>query len=352
MKILVINAGSTSLKYKLFRFDDLTLVREGEFREDYQRAIKNNALQGFLKDNIGAMTNHQELKAIGHRVVHGGRDFREPVQIDERVLKTLSQYNSLAPLHNPYNLGGIRALISLFPQVMQVAVFDTAFFKDLPDKAKIYALPLKYYQEGVQRFGFHGISHQYVAEEASKNLNKPLEECNLITVHLGGGCSITAIKNGKAIDTSMGFTPLEGLVMGTRPGDIDAGILLYLLKEKNLSIEEIDNLLNHQAGIKGLSGHDDFRALLKLVADGDKKAQLAFDIFVYRIQKYIGAYFAILGRVDAIVFTGAIGSGQAITREAIIKNLDILRNVPSFAIETNEELAIARQIIKHYFSHH
>ncbi len=336
MRILVINSGSFSFKYKLFG-SDFKVLKEGNFPR-----IRANTAQIFKSalEEIG----EQPLDAIGHRVVHGGKEFYKVTKITNSILRRLSKYSALAPLHNPYNLEGIKTALRLLPSVDNFAVFDTAFFKDLPDYAKVYAIPLKYYQRGIQRFGFHGTSHKYAAQEAARLLQKPLEKCNLITIHLGGGCSITAIKNGHAIDTSMGFTPLEGLVMGTRCGDIDAGIILKLMREEKINVDELDALLNKQSGIKGLSGYADFRDLLKAKKESDTKSQLAFDVFVYRIKKYIGAYFGILNRIDAIVFTGAIGSGRKETRDAVVKGMDILKNVEVFSIKTDEELAIVREV--------
>jgi acetate kinase len=339
MKMLVINSGSFSFKYKLFNED---------FRLEKERNIKtgNTTIEEKFKKALEEIGDISEIKIVGHRVVHGGKEFSEPSEITPKNLEKLKKYNALAPLHNPYNLAGIEAALNLLPKVPSIAVFDTAFYKNLPEYAKIYALPLKYYKKGIQRFGFHGTSHKFVAEEAAKKLKKAFSECNLITIHLGGGCSITAIKKGKAIDTSMGFTPLEGLVMGTRTGDIDAGIIINLLKEEKLSEDDLDKLLNQESGIKGISGYTDFRNLLNGIEKGEYNAKLAFDVFIYRIKKYIGAYFAILNNIDAIIFTGAIGNGREITRNKIIEDIKILENVPIFAIETNEELAIAREIKK------
>ncbi len=339
MKTLIINSGSFSFKYKLFN-EGFDLEKEGNVQTG------NTTTEEKFKEALKEIGDTSEIKAIGHRVVHGGRKFTKPTKITPDNLKELEKYNTLAPLHNPYNLAGIQAAFNLLPDIPNIAVFDTAFYKNLPEYAKIYALPLKYYENGIQRFGFHGTSHKFVAEEAAKKLEKPLDQCNLITIHLGGGCSITAIKEGKAIDTSMGFTPLEGLVMGTRAGDIDAGIIIQILKEEKISGDDLDKLLNQESGIKGISGYDDFRDLLNGIEKNEYNAKLAFDIFVYRIKKYIGAYFAILNHIDAIVFTGAIGSGKEITRNKIIEGMKILENVPSFAIETNEELAIAKEVKK------
>ena len=339
MKILVINSGSFSFRYKLFD-KNLDLEKEGNVKKgDITTEEKFKAI---LKE-IGDIS---EIKVIGHRVVHGGKEFIKPSKITPENFKRLEKYNDLAPLHNPYNLAGIKAAFSLLPDIPNIAIFDTTFYKDLPEYAKVYALPLKYYKNGIQRFGFHGTSHKFVAQEAAKKLGKSFDQCNLITVHLGGGCSITAIQKGKAIDTSMGFTPLEGLVMGTRTGDIDAGIIIKLLKEEKMSGDDLDKLLNKESGIKGISGYNDFRNLLDGMERDEDNAKLAFDIFTYRIKKYIGAYFAILNHIDAIVFTGAIGNGKEITRNKIVENMKILENVPVFAIETNEELAMAREIKK------
>jgi len=343
MKTLIINSGSFSFKYKLFN-ESFNLEKEGNFK------ARKTAIEGNFKKMVEEIGDISEIKAIGHRVVHGGKEFAEPTKITSENLENLEKYNTLAPLHNPYNIAGIKAAFNLLPNIPNIAVFDTAFYKNLPEYTKIYALPLKYYEKGIQRFGFHGTSHKFIAEEAAKKLKKPLEQCNLITVHLGGGCSITAIKEGKAIDTSMGFTPLEGLVMGTRTGDIDAGIIIQILREEKISGDDLDKLLNQESGIKGISGYDDFRDLLNGIEKGEHNAKLAFDIFVYRIKKYIGAYFAVLNQIDAIVFTGAIGSGKEITRNKIIEDMKILENVPVFAIETNEELAIAQEV-KKFFSH-
>ena len=336
MKILVLNIGSFTFKWELFSEDFVSIKKGSNDSLDINIEEK-------LRLALEEIGDTGEIEAIGHRVVHGGREFVQTTEINNENIANLEKYDSLAPLHNPYNTQGIRACLKLLPSVPNFAVFDTAFYKDLPEVAKIYALPLKYHDEGIQKYGFHGISHSYVAEEAAKQLEKPLNECNLITVHLGGGSSITAIKNGKAIDTSMGFTPLEGLVMGTRCGDIDAGIIFKLIREDGLSIDQVDNLLNKESGVKALSGLVDFREVLKAKEEGDLKAKLAFDVFIYHIKKYIGAYFAILSKIDAIVFTGNIGSGIETTRNEIVKGLEILKGVPVFAIPTGENIAIAKE---------
>ncbi len=339
MKILVINAGSTSLKYKLFHTPSLRILNEGNFQN-----IKNHeeALKQALR-NIGDL---RDIQVIGHRVVHGGPIFKKSTRITEKILQKLEEYNCLAPLHNPANLAGIRACQKYLPNIPNYACFDTAFFTDLPKHTKIYALPWEFYKkQHIQRFGFHGLSHQYVALEAAKKLKRPLEELKIITVHLGGGCSITAIQKGKPIDTSMGFTPLEGLTMMTRAGDLDPGVILYLLKKHDKI--ELEDILNYQSGIKGLTEYETYLNLLKAVQRGKWRAKLGFEIFIYHIQKYIGAYFAILNGIDALVFTGQIGAGEAITRNTICAGLEkILAGVKIMAIKTDEEKMIAQTVKK------
>lgn len=342
--ILVINSGSTSVKYKLFNKQEEQL-QEGCFNniEDHGEVIKN-----ILRELKGL----RELKAIGHRVVHGGDEFIKPVKIDELLLSKLERYNHLAPLHNPYNIAGIKACLEFLPNILQVAVFDTAFYYNLPSVARIYALPRDIVKKyNIKRFGFHGISHQYVMEEAKIKLGT--ESPNLIVCHLGGGWSATVIKNGQAIDTSMGWTPLEGLVMMTRAGDLDPGIILELFKNSDKETteeryEEIYNILNNKSGIKALSeGVDNYKELLKEVSLGDKQAKIAFDLAIYKLCKYIGAYWAVLGgKIDAIIFTGAIGAGNPMTRNTVMNKLKFLGDVPVLAIKTNEELMIAREIKK------
>jgi len=339
-EILVINCGSTSLKYKLFHFGNLKLIKENNFQhiKSHQEALKQ-ALR-----EIGDLT---KIAAVGHRMVHGGKEFREVRLVNKAILSRLEEYNYLAPLHNPYNISGIKACEEYLPNIPNFIVFDTSFFRDLPDQAKIYPLPYRLYEEGIQKFGFHGISHQYVAQEAAKKLKRPLEKLKLITCHLGGGSSICAIKSGKAIDTSMGFTPMEGVAMSTRSGDIDPGIILYLLRNKGFDLNKVEETLNHFSGIRGISGYSNFLDLLKVIKT-DERAKLAFDIFIYKIKKYIGAYFAILNGIDAIVFTGSIGMGKKITREKICEKLDILKKVKIIVIPTDEELMIAREVKTKY----
>ena len=343
LSILVLNAGSTSLKYKLFNIQDFKILKKGNIGNlGHNGKDHNEAFRSILR-SIGDLTN---IKAVGHRIVHGGQKFSQPTLINDQCLKDLAEFNHLAPLHNPYGLAVLESARVYLSGIPHIAVFDTGFFISLPLKTKVYALPLEYYEKhNIQRFGFHGISHQYVAEQAAKILKKQLNKINLITCHLGGGCSITAIKKGQAVDTSMGFTPLEGLVMMTRPGDIDPGLIFHLNQNLNLSRQEIYNLLNYESGIKGLYGSSDFLKLLRAVKKGNKKAKLAFEIFVYRIQKYIGAYYGILGDVQAVVFTGAIGAGKPYTRQKICQNLKFLKRTKVLSIPTDEELAIAQQCL-------
>ncbi|MDD4607414.1 MAG: acetate/propionate family kinase [Patescibacteria group bacterium] len=346
-QILIINTGSTSIKYKLFGLNNLNLIKENYFEnvKDYTDVLKN------ILREIGDLS---DLKIIGHRVVHGGREFFKPVKIDQTVLNKLNELSYLAPLHNPYNLKGIQACLEFLPKVLNVAVFDTGFYKDLPLKSKVYGLPYDYYKKfGIQRFGFHGLSHEYVAQQAAEKLGKPYNKLKIISCHLGGGGSVTAIKDGQPVATSMGMTPLEGLLMMTRPGDIDSGVVLELLKIQHQSspkksveelIDNLEELLNFKSGIKGLSDKDNYLELLQGVTFSEEKSKLAFDIFIQRIKKYIGAYFALLNGCDALVFTGAIGSGKPTTRQQVCKNMDFLNKTEVMVIETNEELQIARKV--------
>lgn len=335
-QILVINCGSSSLKYKLFDLESLKLIEESNFQH-----IKNHrdALKNVLRE-IGDLS---KIAAVGHRVAYGGKEFRETRLVTKETLYKLERYNLLAPLHNPYNLEGVKICLEYLPEIPNFAVFDSAFFKDLPEKAKVYALPYEFYQEGIERLGFHGISYQYALQAAAGKLKEPIKRIKIIACHLGGGSSICAIDKGKAVDVSLGFTPIEGLMMSSRCGDLDPGIILYLLKNKGMSLEKLEEILNYRSGIKGLSGCDNFLDLLKVMRS-ERRAKLAFEIFVYRIKKYIGAYYAVLNGADALVFTGSIGAGSSFTRKKICQNLDILRNVAVFAIPSNEELVIASEV--------
>ncbi|MBU1146475.1 acetate kinase [Patescibacteria group bacterium] len=375
--ILIINSGSATLKFKLFELKSLKSAASG--------IVERIGLGGsFMESKIGhrelkinhAVRNHEEafnlvlnqlskisnlkseISLVGHRVVHGGEEFIKPTVVTPAVLKKLSKYDKLSPLHNPANLMGIKACQKLLPRAKNVAVFDTGFYSTLPDFAYTYAIPVDFYKKyDVRRYGFHGISHEYVAGEAAKVLKKPLTKLNLITCHLGSGASITAIRAGKAVDTSMGFTPLEGLVMSTRSGDLDPAIPLYLIRELKIKPEEVDNILNKKSGLLGLSGFSDMREVLtaagysvagfkskKVSAEKKRLAKLALEVFVYRIKKYLGAYSAILEKVDAIIFTAGIGERNKTVRDLITKNLKIFGKSRILVIPTNEELMIARKI--------
>jgi len=365
--ILVINAGSSTLKFKVFSLPDLKLAKQGIIE---RIGLINSFIILNGEKEINEVETHEEafklvisklddiktnIVLVGHRVVHGGEDFKEPIIVTKKIMKKLKKYNKLAPLHNPVNLNCIKASDKYLKNIPDIAVFDTSFYQTLPDYAYIYAIPLKYYQRHkIRRYGFHGISHQYIAQEVAKKLGKPLNQLNLITCHLGSGCSITAVKKGKAIDTSMGFTPLEGLVMSTRSGNIDPAIPLYLIRKVKMREEEVNGLLNKRSGIFGLSGSMDMRELLikagykvpgfkvqGRIRKRDREiAKLTLEIFVYNIKKYIGAYSTILGKVDGVAFTGGIGERSAIIRKLVLKDM------PKFKvliIPANEELMIARE---------
>lgn len=316
MAILILNCGSQSVKWRVFD-KGFGLLREGRSFKDLQSI-------------------NEKIDLAGHRVVHGGDEFIKPTKITPEVLKKLKKYNKLAPLHNPYNLIGIKKALKLFPNANQFAVFDTEFYKDLPERAFTYPLP-ENLRKIYRKFGFHGISHEYASKEAAKLEKKDFNKIKIISCHLGGGCSITAIKNGKAIDTSMGYTPMEGLMMMTRAGDIDPAIAIGLGWRAK-------RILNYESGIKGIA---EDASMLNVLKRNDEKSSLALEMFVYRIQKYIGAYFAILGGCDLLVFTGMIGAGLAKTRNLIVKDLNILKNAKIIVVPPNEELAIAQKIPIH-----
>ncbi len=395
MKVLVLNSGSSSIKFQLFDSDSWRALAtgsvsrvgepEGEIRAKWLDAAgREQSREDRLpipnhQDGIdriiaglrrgGVLEDLSELAAIGHRVVHGGERFRSPTVVDDAVAGAIRDMIPLAPLHNPANLDGIEVARRLFPQVPSVAVFDTAFHQTMPRTAYRYAIPEYLYREHrVRRYGFHGTSHHYVAERAAALLGKPFHQCNLITLHLGNGASATAIRGGKSIDTSMGMTPLEGLVMGTRCGDIDPAIHFYLCKNLGLDYETLEDLLNRQSGLLGLCGVNDMREIQQRAEEGDDRAELAIGITAHRLKKYIGAYYAELNRVDAIVFTGGIGENDADMRCRACEDLDILGiklddeanlapedgerriSIPDspvqvLVIPTNEELAIARQAL-------
>jgi len=335
--ILVLNCGSQSIKWKIFD-KKLKLVNQGK-----RDVFVSEEFENILADELSKIT--EEITLVGHRVVHGGGIFTKPLEITSENLSELEKISHLAPLHNPYNLLGIKICQKVFIEIPQIAVFDTEFFVSLPEKAYIYALPENISKEfGFRRYGFQGTSHEYVAKKSAEMLKRPFSILKIITCHLGGGASVSAIKNGKAIDTTMGFTPLEGLVMMTRSGNIDAGIVLELVKE--FGVEGTDKILNKESGIKGICGEGNMLRVFEKMEQGDEAARLAFDVFVYSIQKQIGAYFAILGGCDLLVFTGSIGSGNPKTRNAICKDLDIFKKTKVLVIETDEELAIAEKIIK------
>lgn len=344
--MLVLNCGSQSVKYKVFD-GDLGLVKEKKItvndRRDYRKV---------LIDELGQVKKlGGRIDAVGHRVVHGGERFRKPTAVTLAVLRELKKYEAWAPLHNPFNVLGIEISSAVFPKTKQIAVFDTGFYEDLPEQAFIYPLPEEIRRRYVfRKFGFHGISHEYAARTAAQKLGKDFNKTKIIVCHLGGGSSVTAIKNGRAVDTSMGFTPLEGVAMMTRAGDLDPGVVLEIAK--TLSPEKASEILNYESGLKGICGVDKMTEVLKKAGQGDAKAALALKIFAYRIQKYIGAYFAVLGGCDLLVFTGAIGAGSGKIRRMICSGLALLRkpdNVKILAVEPDEELAIAQKIKKHEF---
>ncbi len=340
MNILVINSGSSSVKVELI--DTLTSQRllrmqlsgltngqaylqmEDETTEPIEQSSHEDALR-YAFPLLQARLGERKVQGIGHRVVHGGETFGEPTLINEEVLTKLEELTPLAPLHNPVNIMGIQMAQEAWPDLPHFAIFDTAFHRTLPRRAQLYALPLELQKKhSIRRYGFHGTSHSYVARKAADFLGFPLSELRLITCHLGNGASISAIEYGRSVETSMGLTPLEGLVMGTRSGDIDPGVLTLLQEKENLDAAGLDNLLNRESGLIGLTGTNDMRDLEKRSAEGDEKARTAIQIFTHRLRKYIGAYAAILGGVDAIVFTGGIGENSAVIRERVAQRLDFL----------------------------
>ncbi len=331
-------------------------MKEGAIEEIWKGEIKNHAEA--LAKVIKEIGDTENIKYVGHRVVHGGDKFYKPTIVDKKILKEIAKFNHLAPLHNPANLEGIEASLNLIKEAINVAVFDTAFYKNLPECAYLYAIPKYLYEKyGIRRYGFHGISHNFVMLEAAEILNKPVNKLNLITCHLGGGASITAIKNGKAIDTSMGFTPMEGLAMASRCGDIDPGIILELIKNTDIKINDytgkgrasdVDYLLNRESGLKGLAGikTDSIYEISHAAAHGDERMMNVLKLYAYRIKKYIGAYKAILGDVDAIVFTGAVGYRSKRIKKMIVSGYKDIKNIKRLVIKTDEELMIAKEISK------
>lgn len=393
MKTLVINTGSSSIKYQLFEMPEGTVhcsglveqIGEGGGRikhknfigSDIEEFVENrnfhnheegmNRMAALLTDEeYGVIAHTSEVEVVGHRVVHGGEEFAKTTIIDESVKQTIDRLSTLAPLHNPPNLIGIKMAEKVFAKAKQIGVFDTAFHQSIPPVAFRYAIPYELYKEhGVRVYGFHGTSHRYITKQTAKLLDKPQDELNMISIHLGNGASMTAIKNGQSIDTTLGMTPLPGLVMGTRSGDIDPAIIFYLNEQVGMSMPEIKTLLNKESGMKGLAGNNDLRAVVEASEQGDKDALLALNIYAYRIKKYIGAYIAAIGKIDAIVFTAGVGENSILVRKLSTENLqhlgielDPAKNaaipndkiistsespVKIMVIPTNEEYEIANQ---------
>ncbi|AJG40535.1 acetate kinase [Thermotoga sp. RQ7] len=392
MKVLVINSGSSSIKYQLIEMEDERVLCKGIAERiglegsrlvhrvneekhviekdlpDHEEALKL-VLNTLVDEKLGVIKDLKEIDAVGHRVVHGGEKFKESVFVNEEVIKAIEEVSPLAPLHNPANLMGIKAAMKLLPGVPNVAVFDTAFHQTIPQKAYLYAIPYEYYEKyRVRRYGFHGTSHRYVSKRAAEILGKKLEELKIITCHIGNGASIAAVKHGKCIDTSMGFTPLEGLVMGTRSGDLDPAIPFFIMEKEGISPQEMYDILNKKSGVYGLSKgfSSDMRDIEEAALKGDEWCKLILDIYHYRIAKYIGAYAAAMNGVDAIVFTAGVGENSPITRGDVCSYLEFLgvkldkqkneetirgkegiistpdSRVKVLVVPTNEELMIAR----------
>ena len=393
MNVFVLNCGSSSLKYQLINMKNEKVIAQGlvekigeeisflkhtsncdeivieENIKDHNQAIEL-VLEVLQSREHGVIENMDEINVVGHRVVHAGEKFSGSVLITKAVIDALRENIKLAPLHNPANIIGIEVSKKLMPKTPDVGVFDTAFHQSMPAESFLYALPYEWYQEnGVRRYGFHGTSHKYVSERGAEILNKEYNDLKIITCHLGNGASVAAIDQGKVIDTSMGLTPLEGLVMGTRPGDLDPGIIPYIMKERNMTIEEVDQAFNKASGVLGISGlSNDFRELTEAAEKGNKRAELAIDIFCRRVKKYIGAYIALMDGVDLLIFTAGIGENAVDVRAKILSNLENLgiiinqdKNksrgkeikissdssaVDVYIIPTNEELVIAREAKK------
>lgn len=350
MKVLVLNCGSSSIKYKLFDMDNKQVIAQGGVekiglkdsflkitlpdgtKKVFEKDIPEHTvgvefiLHTLVSPEYGAIKSLNEINAVGHRMVHGGEKFSKSVLLTREVLDAFTACNDLAPLHNPANLKGVHAIEAILPDVPQIGVFDTAFHQTMPDYAYMYAVPYELYQKyGVRRYGFHGTSHRYVSQRVCDFLGVKPEGLRIITCHIGNGGSITAIKDGKCVDTSMGLTPLEGLMMGTRSGDIDAGAVSFIMEKEHLDAQGISNLLNKKSGVLGIFGKSsDMRDLENAVAAGDPKACLAENMYFYRIKKYIGAYAAALGGVDIIVFTGGVGENQASARWGACEGLEYM----------------------------
>ena len=393
MNVLVINCGSSSLKYQLIDSQTEAVLAKGlcerigiDGRLIYQKAGLDKevteasmpthkqaiqlVLDALVNPTTGAIADLSAIDAVGHRVVHGGEKFATSTVLTDEVIAVIEECNDLAPLHNPANLIGIRACQELMPNVPMVAVFDTAFHQTMPDVAYTYALPYEYYEKySVRRYGFHGTSHSYVSKRAAEILGKDVKELKTIVCHLGNGASICAVNGGKSVDTSMGLTPLEGLIMGTRSGDVDPSILDFIAQKENLSLSEVMNVLNKKSGVEGISGvSSDFRDLAAAAEEGNDRARLALDAFVYRVVKYIGAYAAAMNGVDVICFTAGCGENDVVTRGKIVKAIEYLgitldeeankaargeegvistadSKVTVLAVPTNEELAICRETV-------
>ena len=350
MKILVLNCGSSSIKYKLFDMDSKEVIAQGGIEKiglkgSFLKLTLPNGEKKVLEKDIpehtvgvefilntlvspeyGAIKSLDEIDAVGHRMVHGGERFSKSVLLDKEVLEAFVACNDLAPLHNPANLKGVNAVSAILPNIPQVGVFDTAFHQTMPDYAYLYAVPYELYEKyGVRRYGFHGTSHRYVSQRVCEYLGIKAEGLRLITCHIGNGGSIAAIKDGKCIDTTMGLTPLEGLMMGTRSGDIDAGAVTFIMDKEGLTTTGVSNLLNKKSGVLGISGvSSDMRELEAAVAEGNPKAILAENMYFYRIKKYIGAYAAAFGGVDVILFTGGVGENQASCRAGVCEGLEFM----------------------------
>lgn len=394
MKVLVINSGSSSIKYQLLDMDQTVVLAKGIIEKIGMQGsfLKNIRSDGDEVKLIGEIVDHQagieymlgvlisanhgslksldELDAVGHRVVHGGETFKRSVLISDQVIRKIEEVADLAPLHNPPNLKGIYAVKELMPHLPQVCVFDTAFHQTMPDYAYMYAIPYSLYKKyGLRRYGFHGTSHKYVANRACEILNMDLKNCNIITCHLGNGASITAVKNGQSVDTSMGLTPVEGMIMGTRSGDLDLGVLTFIMNKEEIGVQAANTLINKHSGMLGISGvSSDMREIEKTAAAGNERARLALKMYSYRIKKYIGAYSATMGGVNIIVFTGGIGENDVNTRYDACSNMEFLgididteKNMKTKGVEglittnnskvkimvipTNEELVIARDTV-------
>ncbi|MBZ7939198.1 acetate kinase [Campylobacter sp. W0014] len=371
MKVLVLNSGSSSIKFKFF--DDKVVKASGlieKIGEETSKVVLKNTLNDEKFERDIAIKDHEhglqvlnelfkesgileDLKVLdgcGHRIVHGGKTLTKHCLIDDHVLNEIDRVSVFAPLHNPAHLAGIKTMIKAAPNVPNVAVFDTAFHQTMPDYAYMYALPYEFYdKDGIRRYGFHGTSHAYVSSKAANLLGK--SSVNVISAHLGNGASVCAVENGKSVDTSMGFTPLEGLVMGTRCGDMDPAIIPFISKARGLSIDEIDNLMNKKSGVYGICGYNDFRDIESRVEKGEEKARLAFDMFCYRLVKYIGAYLAVLPGADGIIFTGGIGENSSLVRQKVCEKLahlgiELDLNLNSQRMSTERIISTANSKIK------